>query len=356
MANIPQNRIYFLDYLRALACFMVIMVHSCEFFFINGDSIGIRSDSDGFWVCLIDSAFRCSVPLFVMISGYLLVPLRKPAGAFFRNRLKRVIIPFAIWSVLYATLPAIWGEMTRGDVADALRHLSFNFNGSSGHMWFVYMITGIYLFMPVISPWLASAGKKAEQAFLLLWLLSTSFPYLREIAGDIYGECYWNEFNLLWYFSGFLGYIVLAHYVRHHLQWSPRKMLTFGAALYLAGYAITALVWYGRMNSAQTLRELELSWRFCTPNVVAMSLGVFLIAKALLSGRTKESKPIKSIAGVSYGIYLMHIFLLNAFFAILRDRMPVPAVILSNGLLTFAACYLLSRLLSRLPGGRYLVG
>ena len=69
------ERIVFLDYLRVIACFMVIMVHSCEFFFIDGDSIGIRSVSDGFWVSVIDSAFRSSVPLFVMASSYLLLPL-----------------------------------------------------------------------------------------------------------------------------------------------------------------------------------------------------------------------------------------------------------------------------------------
>ena len=65
------ERIVFLDYLRVIACFMVIMVHSCEFFFIDGDSIGIRSVSDGFWVSAIDSAFRSSVPLFVMASGFI---------------------------------------------------------------------------------------------------------------------------------------------------------------------------------------------------------------------------------------------------------------------------------------------
>lgn len=43
-----KGRIVFLDYLRVMACFMVIMVHSCEFFFIDGSEIGIRSMSDGF--------------------------------------------------------------------------------------------------------------------------------------------------------------------------------------------------------------------------------------------------------------------------------------------------------------------
>lgn len=55
------KRIVFLDYMRVIACFMVIMVHSCEFFFIDGANIGIRTPGDGFWVSVIDSAFRCSV-------------------------------------------------------------------------------------------------------------------------------------------------------------------------------------------------------------------------------------------------------------------------------------------------------
>lgn len=57
-----SSRIAFLDYMRVIACFMVILVHSCEFFFIDGDDIGIRNMEDGFWVCVIDSAFRLYRP------------------------------------------------------------------------------------------------------------------------------------------------------------------------------------------------------------------------------------------------------------------------------------------------------
>ena len=110
------KRIVFLDYMRVIACFMVIMVHSCEFFFIDGDNIGIRNLNDGFWVSLIDSAFRCSVPLFVMISAFLLVPLKENAALFFKRRLTRVVIPFAVWSLLYAALPYLWGGAELSEV------------------------------------------------------------------------------------------------------------------------------------------------------------------------------------------------------------------------------------------------
>ena len=156
------KRIVFLDYMRVIACFMVIMVHSCEFFFIDGANIGIRTPGDGFWVSVIDSAFRCSVPLFVIISAYLLVPISGAVSEFFKKRFVRVLVPFIVWSVLYATLPALWGAMDSADVVASLMRLAYNFNDASGHMWFIYMLIGLYLFMPVISPWLEKAGKKSR--------------------------------------------------------------------------------------------------------------------------------------------------------------------------------------------------
>ena len=349
------KRITFLDYMRVMACFMVIMVHSCEFFFIDGAGIGIRSLNDGFWVSVIDSAFRCSVPLFVMISAYLLVPVKGDTIRFFKRRFARVVVPFIIWSVLYATLPVLWGEMSGQDAASALLRLTYNFNDASGHMWFVYMIIGIYLVMPVISPWLERVGRRGELCFIALWLLSTFFPYIRNFCGDIYGECYWNEYNILWYFSGFIGYVVLVHYIRHYLQWSASRQLLVGILCYGIGYFITGYIWYSRIGTAMTLQELELSWRFCTPNVVMMSFGAFVIIRTLCLN-LRDYKPVKAVSELSYGIYLMHIFVLCAVYKTVEGMWSTPVTILSVGVATFFICIILAKLLSYIPGSRYLIG
>ncbi|MEE1223602.1 MAG: acyltransferase [Bacteroidaceae bacterium] len=353
------QRIPFLDYLRVLACLMVILVHACEFYFINGTQIGIRSLSDGFWVSLIDSAFRCSVPLFVMISAWLLVPVRIPSADFFRRRLSRVLVPFALWSVLYAVLPLLWGG-SPGDTRTALRHLALNFNDASGHLWFVYMLIGLYLAMPVLSPWLEKAGRRAERWFLILWFLSGFFPYLRDAWGDVYGECYWNEYHTLWYFSGFIGYVVLAHYLRNHVKASSKKQALLGAALYLAGYAFTATFWYGRITTAETLQQLELSWRFCTPNVILETAGAFLLVQSIYNRRRETAPLIREISVLSYGIYLMHIFVLNAMHSLLAPlfsgEYATPLTILSSGIATFAACCVVAKVLSWLPGSKYIIG
>ncbi len=90
------NRIVFLDYLRVVACFMVILVHACEPFYLGGKGTYIANATDALWVTLIDSALRCAVPLFILTSSYLLFPLKVSTREFFARRLTRVFIPFAI--------------------------------------------------------------------------------------------------------------------------------------------------------------------------------------------------------------------------------------------------------------------
>lgn len=103
-----SNRVVFLDYLRVVACFMVILVHCCEPFYLGGLGTYIANSYDAFWVTIINSALRCAVPLFIMTSSYLLFPLKTDTTAFFRRRAVRVLVPFAVWSILYAVVP-MWG-------------------------------------------------------------------------------------------------------------------------------------------------------------------------------------------------------------------------------------------------------
>lgn len=363
MKNSAQNqRVVFLDYLRVIAFCMVIIVHSSEFFFIDGDSIGIRNMSDGFWVSIINSMLRSSVPLFVMASSYLLLPLKGSSSDFFMRRFSRVVIPFIIWSLLYAILPLLWGEITLSDVNDNLVHLLFNFTSSSGHLWFVYMLLGLYLFMPVLSPWLEKVSKRAEQIFIAIWFTTTFWPYLRVLANkligssELYGESYWNEYHLFWYFSGYIGYLVLAHYIRKYVDWSLKKSLCIGGSMFVVGYIITAIVWYQNISTANTLIKLELSWRFCTFNVVMMSFGVFVILKSFFQKTQQVPRIIQELSRLSYGMYLMHIFILGFSYKLLSGYFSTPVTILIVGIVTIVSCAIVAKLLSYLPKSKYLLG
>ena len=371
-----EERIIFLDYLRTFATLMVIYVHSCEFFYIDGDGVGIGSEGDRFWVSLIDSALRSCVPLFAMMSGYLLLPLKEEQSVskFYRRRFERVFIPFAIWLIFYATLPALWGAIDGLTVQKNLSYLLFNFNGNNGHLWFVYMLLGLYLFMPIFSPWLSKVSKRGEQAFLLVWFFTTFHhwgkAYIPVLLGDFYqptmlgntyqptfyGECFWNEFHMFWYFSGYIGYVVLAHYIRTYIKWNTTKSLLIGTSLFLVGYYVTFSEFFGRTFTETSLYNLEISWRFCTFNVALMAAGVFIMFKTINHDKGLLYGIVKDISRLSYGMYLMHIFILNAMYTIFHEHFENPTTIVLVGGSTFLLCYVLTKALSYLPKSKYLVG
>lgn len=61
------------------------------------------------WGAAYGSVLRPCVPLFVMITGALLLPVKGDTGAFYKKRISRVFWPFLIWSVIYNLFPWITG-------------------------------------------------------------------------------------------------------------------------------------------------------------------------------------------------------------------------------------------------------
>lgn len=363
-----MNRIVFLDYLRVIACLMVMLVHSCEPFYLGGQGTLILNSTDGMWVTLIDSAIRSSVPLFVMASSYLLFPVREgETKQFYTRRLKRVAIPALIWLVLYAVVP-LYSEpfewYSGESIWHNLRHLAFNFPGAAGHLWFVFMLIGIYLVMPILSPWAERLTKRGERWFLGLWAFTTLIPFWRYFAqqytgeAQVMGEAYWNEFGLFYGVSGFMGYVVLGHYLRTHVpQLSWGRTLGISLPLLLLGYAINAGGFWHAMPTelpydgpVQTAVRMELTWGFCTLGTVLMTLGYFLIIRRLTAQGALYQHVILPISKASYGMYLMHIFWLCLFVTLLRAHISSTlAVILLTALCTYVASFVSTLVLQHIP-------
>lgn len=350
-----NNRIVFLDYLRVIACFMVIMVHTCEFYYCADTGAILANDTDRLWVSLIDGAFRQSVPLFVMTSSFLLVPLTTDATTFFKRRFSRVLVPFLVWSLLYAIVPVLTGSIN-GDMVQRVTTILYTANMDSGHLWFIYMLIGIYLVMPVISPWLNQVSKRGEEAFLAIWFLSTFTGYLRPQTTYVWGEVFWNNFHALYYFSGYIGYLVLAHYIRKHVCWSLKKTMTIALPLILVGYAFTAGLFYSHSLESTDYVYVEQSWYFCTFNVAMMTAGTFLLLRHVSYSKKWLYAPVKTVSQLSYGIYLMHIFVLGLMQQWIAPHFSTLPAILIVGTSTFLCCILITRLLSLLPASRWIVG
>ena len=103
-SNLNQRpHIVWLDVLRFVAIFMVLISHSADPF---NASVEARTNPDfNLWGSAFGSLVRACVPLFVMMTGLLLLPVKQEMGSFYKKRISRVLYPFLVWSVLFNLAP-----------------------------------------------------------------------------------------------------------------------------------------------------------------------------------------------------------------------------------------------------------
>ena len=363
-----SSRVVFLDWMRAIACFLVMLVHSIEPFYLGGEGTLVQCRGDALWVTGINSALRVCIGLFVMASSYLLMPLKYDVGTFFRKRFVRVLIPFVIWSLLYALLFPYGKDGAA--IGASLRQLVFNLDMNAGHLWFVYMLLGVYLAMPLLSPWLERATRRDEQWVLAVWALTTFVPFLRKAAAaitgspELWGEANWNEFGTLYYMSGFLGYVVLGHYFKTYVgELSWRRTLVLALPLWLVGYGISFSWFWSRIPGTYPVEgpidlavDWEQSWRFCSTGVVMQCVACFLLLRRITASGTFYRHIILPLSKASYGMYLMHMFFLVAVFP-WYNGLYTPLHMVACALTTYLLSALTALLLQRIPRvGKYLAG
>lgn len=392
-----NNRVVFVDYIRVVACFLVMLVHASENFYgvitqkaidsipgaaeklagfasntggMAGDKAVLLNEANRFWVSFYDGGVaRTCVPLFMVVSAFLLVPMKQGVsmGQFYKRRFMRILPPMIIFMLLYSLLPVLLPESLGGfdweTGKEFLMTVPLNFPGNAGHLWFMYPLISLYLIIPVVSPWLERASAKDEKIFIGLFIASTFLPWLHTfVAPELYGECFWNRFSMLWYCSGYLGYLVVAHYIRVHLNWERNKRLTVGLICFIIGAVFTAwsFYWKGVPLEPISTPELEWSWEFCTPNVLLATFGAFLMFSCI--EQKKAPAIVTGISKLSFGMYLMHIFFLvpianffvdgNAAQPIIPVYLAIPCI----AILTYTCCVITTKLLSYLPGSKYIVG
>ena len=384
------KREIWMDWLRITACFLVMMTHSCEPFYLGGEGSLILTKADAIWVSILNVLPRASVALFVVASSYLQFPLHYSTGEFFKRRAKRVLIPFVVWSLVYAF---IWGSPVQN-----LKDLVLNFNYAAGHMWFVYMIIGLYLIMPLLSPWAEKVGKRELQVYLAIWLFTTIIPLIRQWVGGpapvmygpsgipnaakypLWGEASWNTYGAFYYLSGFVGYMLLGLYFRKfvgELSWG--RTLGIALPVFIVGFVICNQGFLSQVRADANgvfpvegpvgLAALwEGPWLNDTFGVALMTIGWLLLFKKITRGGKFYEKVIVPVSKASYGMYLSHMVILGLVSAWLRSALclgtdgtlgiwTTPVQIFGTVIITFTAVAFLCVLVQKIPKvGKWIVG
>jgi membrane-bound acyltransferase YfiQ involved in biofilm formation len=170
--------------------------------------------------------------------------------------------------------------------------------------------------MPIINSWLLQATQKEIKTVLYIWGISLILPYIKMFAPimgytgnyghmGLFGECDWNIYGTFYYISGFIGYLILAYYLKTYpLQWSTKKMAIICIPMFLIGYAITSIGYiitnkYFPGNYAY----LEILWYFTGINVFMMTFPIFVAVQKI---NNKPNTTLSNIAKLTFGVYLCH--------------------------------------------------
>lgn len=153
------------------------------------------------------------------------------------------------------------------------------------------------------------------------------------------------------------GYLVLGHYIRHHLDWSMAKRRAIGLVCLILGTSVTLASFYVQAipGAVQDIVDLEIAWCFCTVNCAIATFGAFILFTTLRQPG-KCYPLVRSISTDSYGMYLIHLIWLPVMFSLLSPLLPIGWAIPAITMATYAACYLSVHLLSYLPKAQWFVG
>ncbi|MGN1019085.1 MAG: acyltransferase [Aristaeellaceae bacterium] len=342
----PARRFDF-DLIRVIACLSVVMVHA------SGKFATTTVTRSYFWLSnVLDSISRAGVPLFVMLSGALMLD---ESYVFTRKKWLRhignMILFFFVWSIVYYclfSLPAVLADPDTFRLADMLVTIV----QGHYHLWFVPMIIGLYLILPLLRLWVRRENRRYVGYFLLLALVFTfALPQLRDLAVCIVpgvDSLYklYDKMNLE-YLMGYTSYFVLGWYLDQFTDTCPKRLIL---GLGLAGVCVTIAGTY--VYFALELTKEFLFFDNFGVNVLTYAAAIFVLVISRCRHTVYQNRlshrVIRVISRYSLGIYAMHVFFVSKLSRALID-LPTWQIILIVFLVSVAASTALSALLKRIP-------
>ena len=344
---IHKNRILFLDILRIMSIFAVILIHSIY-------PLGERIDQTiifDWWIANIYGATsRWSVPIMVMISGALLLNSKKDESIpiFFKKRVSRIFVPILFWSVFYM----FWNGI---DLQMSTIMLNFITGQVNFHLWFVFLIMGLYLTTPILRIYIKNADEIHVEYFIFFWIVSIINTYMKTRYGIGTGI-------EIGFFTGFIGYYILGYYLTNIDFDKKYKNLIY--ILSISGAFITTFGTYILTKDTNLLDQSYYS--YLSPNVMVMSIGIFIFFKNIdwkkieIFNNLKIIDVITKMSILSFGAYLIHALILS----ILANNLIGSKLILLLGpiigiplyaLIVMLISYLLVEIIDNVPILKYII-
>jgi surface polysaccharide O-acyltransferase-like enzyme len=294
VANAMKHYLPSFGYLRITACLAIVLLHNL---FAAGvyykDTI---TQHETLYSAIGEHLLMWAVPCFLMVTGALLldpareVSFRKLTGKYLRRMVEALIL----FTFVFQICDYIVGEnktILRGGLKDLV------FGQSWAHLWYLYLMIGLYLMMPFYKVITRYLSDEMVQFLIVLYLIFTAaIPTLQSFGLPV---AFYIPTTIVYPVYLFLGYEIHRHGMGKFLSWF----------LFLGCGAVLVVLSFLRYSGVAYTEGLDDLFGYSSLLVVGQSCGMFGIFDGI---RTKKCPAvIRNLDHCTFGIYLIHMIFIH---------------------------------------------
>lgn len=294
-----------IEYMRAIACLGVILIHVMK----SAHDVFDNMTPEIYFICTsFVNNLRWCVPVFLMISGYLLLDPEKKIGLIkIKQYIIRIVIVLGIFGTGFAFIELIFEKHSVRFTFIFRAFVNMLMGNTWNHLWYLYALIALYLFLPMLKSITGYLSKQEITYIIIVFLIYSSvFPTLKELGVTI-GIAYFS-------FSIYLFYMLLGYWVR-------QSKIKISKVLSILGFIGTSL-YFVILAYVSDVKGYKIPGIFYSHSSIMVVLQAVLIFS--LMGNIKISvdgrlhKIILSIADYSFGMYIMHMFWINILYKVFK--------------------------------------
>lgn len=348
MENSLYKRNYSLDIVRIIAVLAVVMIHSSASFVMNNP----LNTNEFIFGNLFDSLSRIGVPLFLMISGALFLDKNKEVTlkTILSKNIKNLAIIIITWSIIYSVVfevllaPSMGKTVDVRSIIDGLINCTYQ-NGSY-HMWYLYMIVGLYIITPFLKKFVCKDNKEMVLFFIIIsFCLQFFTPVINAIDKlglNLSFINIWIDKFYLDFFGGYITYFLVGWYIVHigiKRKWHRCIIYFLGAV------SLISIVFYVHFTGDYNNAYADIG-----APVFLYSVSVFLALNTInWNLKEKTAKKIVELSKLTFGVYIVHAMLITIYSLIFPYNKYSALYILVCFVVVVFCSLLISYSISKIP-------
>ena len=300
--NSKKTRVVYFDILNIIAMIAVVSMH-CNGIVHNNPNTRAWNTS-----LIVDCVCYWAVPVFCMLSGATLLNYRKKydTKTFFKKRAQKVLIPFICWAIIMFIFKICTNQLDVSNYTIRDYFNAFFNNYENGIYYFMFVILGIYLTIPLLSLVTKEENNKILDLTIIMYFIFNSFiPNILKLFKINYN----NDFSIQ--IGPYIIFVLLGYILSTRNISKKKRILIYVGAIVglLYRYIITYII---SKKSGTVYKEI---WGYNSWHSILLACAVFLIIKNLnFDERLKDNKKLKKflwiISSCSFGIYLIHMLII----------------------------------------------